>query len=87
MFIKLVMIVQEGRIYIAIESSHGYFEKKIKGEKWAKYLVRERRLSLLYSIFLKLNLSKEKTRMMKDQGLANIRHGELRLRNTLFLGQ
>lgn len=46
------------------------FEKSLEGKKkWAKYMAREKGLLLLYYIFLKLNLSKEMTRMMKNQEL------------------
>lgn len=57
----MFIILQYGKIYII----HGYVEKKFGGEKWARYMAREKGLSLLYYIFLKLNLSKERTRRMK----------------------
>lgn len=65
MFIKLVVILQYGKICII----HGYAGKKFGGGKWAKYMAREKGLSRLYYIFLKLNLSKERTRMMKTEEL------------------
>lgn len=65
MFIKLVVLLQEGRIYIAIEPILGYVGKKI-GEKNGPNTWQERKDCDYYIVFLKLNLSKERTRIMKD---------------------
>lgn len=66
MFIKLVVILQEGRIYIATQLVLGDVGKKT-GQKNGPNTWQRRKDCHYYIVFLKLNLSEERTRIRKSR--------------------